>query len=313
MVFGPKEGMEAMVIIVPWYIAGLMHVGLGIAVIICVIRTGDFLKNAWILIYFLLFYSANACTIAVMNQADKAIARKVHTLTKPDQAELYEILSTMKVGRAGHYQLSPTASDRAYELVRSGVDLNYISPGSHRSMIMMAALSGDPDLVSLMLVQGAHVEGRDPTSQYSPLAAAVRLGLGPVIEVLLDNGADPNDPKYTGYPPLIVAAKEGHGDVTQRLLEAGANPDKMTSSSPPALMLAAGKGDAKIVKLLMGDGMYWAVRAAHPKVVKTMLEYTPHFQRMEEVVALLKWAKTPPATEEDKQEIMQLFSEYFAR
>lgn len=254
IIFGPKEGMEAMVILIPWFLAGLMHIFLGIAAIICVFLTGSFMKNAWILVYFLLFFSINAYTIAVMNQADKAIARKVHTITQPEAADLYEILRTMKVGTGGHYQLNSAASESVYELVGSGVDLSYISPGHHRSIIMMATLSGDPDLVALMLAQGAYVEGRDPSSQYSPLAAAVRHGLGPVVKILLDHGADPNDPKYTGYPPLIVAAREGDTMTTRLLLEAGADPDKKTSSSSPALVLAAGKGHAEVVKLLLENG-----------------------------------------------------------
>jgi len=252
--FGPNEGMEAMVILIPWCLAGLMHIFLGIAAIICVFLTGSFLKNAWILVYFLLFFSINAYTIAVMSQADKAIARKLHTITQPEAAEIYEVLRTMKVGAGGHYQINSAASKRVYELVNSGVDLSYISPGYDRSIIMMATLSGDPDLVALMLAKGAHVEGRDPASQYSPLAAAVRQGLRPVVKILLEHGADPNDPKYTGYPPLVVAAREGDAAVTRLLLEAGADPDKKTSSSSPALVLAAGKGHVAVVKLLLEHG-----------------------------------------------------------
>ena len=250
-IFGPKEGMEAMVIIIPWYIAGLMHVGLGVAALICVFLTREYLKNGWIIAYFLLFYGINAYTLAVMNQVDKAISRKVHTITQSEQAELYEILRTMKLKPSPErFQLSPSASARAFELLESGkVDLNYISPGYHRSMIVMAATTGDPKLVELMLVQGAAVDGPAEIS-HTPLIAAINFSHPQVVKVLLDHGADPNDPRYA-YPPLVVAAKEGHTEIARLLLEAGAEPDATTSSSSPALVLAAGKGYAEIVGLLL--------------------------------------------------------------
>lgn len=252
--FGPKEGMEAMVIIIPWYIAGLMHIGLGIAAIICVVLTGSFLKNSWILLYFLLFFSINGYTLAVMNQVDKAIERKIHTVTQSEQAELYELLRTMKLGSsAGHFQLDPPAHARAIELVESGtVDLDYISPGYHRSLILMAATTGDPVLVELMLKQGTVADG-PPSQSHTPLAAAINFELDKVVKVLLENGADPNDPRYA-YPPLVVASREGNVAITRLLLEAGADPDKKTSSSSPALILAAGKGNAEVVKLLLAHG-----------------------------------------------------------
>jgi ankyrin len=253
--FGPKEGMEAMVILIPWYIAGLMHIGLGVAAIICVVLTGRFLKNSWILIYFLLFFSINGYTLAVMNQVDKAIARKVHTVTQSEQAELYDMLRTMKLASAaGHFQLDPADQARAIELVESGnVDLDYISPGFYQSLLLMAATTGDTRLVELMLKQGADPDG-PPDQSHTPLKAAINFDLDAVVKLLLDNGADPNDPRYTGYPPLIVASREGKVTITRLLLEAGADPDKKTSSTSPALIQAAIKGHAEVVKVLLEHG-----------------------------------------------------------
>ncbi len=253
-IFGPKEGMEAMVILIPWYIAGLMHIGLGLATVICIYLTRSFLKNSWIIIYFALFFGINGLTIAAINQMDKTVARKVHSFTQSEQAELYELLSTMKLKPSPtHFQLSPSASARAYELLESGsIDLGYISPGYHRSMVLMAATTDDPKLVELMLLQGAKADGPAGTS-HTPLIASINFSRDQVVKVLLDHGADPNDPRYA-HPPLVVAAKEGKTEITRLLLEAGAVPDITTSSSSPALVLAAGKGYTEIVKLLLDHG-----------------------------------------------------------
>ena len=254
LIFGPTEGMEEMVKLIPWFIAGLMHVSLGVVTIICIYLTRAYLKNAWIIIYFVLFFGINGYMIVVMNQMDKAVARKVHSVTKSEQAELYELLRTMKLRSSPTYfQLSPTESARAYELVESGnIDLGYMSPGYHRSMLVMAATTGDPKLVELMIVQGAIVDGPAEKS-HTPLIAAINFSHDQVVKVLLDFGADPNDPRYS-YPPLVVASKEGETAITKLLLEAGAAPDKTTSSSSPALVLAAGKGYSEIVRLLLDHG-----------------------------------------------------------
>ena len=63
---------------------------------------------------------------------------------------------------------------------------------------------------------------------------------------------------------------------------------------------------------LLRDGMYWAVRNAHPDVVQVMLNYNHWFHRIEEVEALVEWVKIPPATESDKKEVFRLFTEYFS-
>lgn len=143
-----------MIILIPWYTTGLLHIGLGMAAIISVFLTKAWLKNSWILIYFLLFFSINGYTITVMNKVDKAIARKIHSITQPDQAELYKLLRTMKLKPSpDHFQLNPSASARVYELLENGdFDLDYISPGYHRSMILMAATTGDSKMVKLMRI-----------------------------------------------------------------------------------------------------------------------------------------------------------------
>ena len=251
--FGPKEGMEAMVILIPWFAAGLMHVGLGIAAIICVFLTGSFWKNSWILIYFLLFFSINIYTIAVMNQVDKAVARKMHTISQPGEAELYEMLRTMRL-RSGpnKFVLEPAKSRRAYELVEQGVDLDYISPGFHRPMLTMAATTGDAHLVELMLKQGAQPDGL-PTQSHTPLTAAINFDQPAVVKVLLDNGADPNDPRYA-YPPVVVTSRDDKTEILKLLLEAGADPDQKTSSTSPALIMAAIKGNSEAIRLLLEHG-----------------------------------------------------------
>ncbi|WP_028581965.1 ankyrin repeat domain-containing protein [Desulfogranum japonicum] len=252
--FGPKEGMEAMVIIIPWYLATVLHITAGLAAIICVFLTKAYLKNSWILVYYLLFFGINGYTLAIINGVDKAVYRKVDRVTRSEDAELYEILRSMKIkANAGHYFLSPAASKRAYDLMNTdAIDVNYISPGYHRSMIVMAASTDDAQLVERMLEKGAPVDG-PPKTGHTPLKAALNTGQAQVVQILLKHGADPNDSRYA-HPPLSIATKAGYTDIVQLLLDAGADPDKTTSSSSPALVLAAHEGQSAIIQALLQHG-----------------------------------------------------------
>jgi ankyrin repeat protein len=101
----------------------------------------------------------------------------------------------------------------------------------------------------------------------SPLFAAINLGNLPIVELLLDSGADHNcpwikhdkAPVRTGisrsdtYSPLAAAVQNGNTQILHRLLRAGASVNS-PSSTPTVLQAAVNSGDINLVQLLISMG-----------------------------------------------------------
>ncbi|PQE14243.1 multiple ankyrin repeats single kh domain protein [Rutstroemia sp. NJR-2017a BVV2] len=88
----------------------------------------------------------------------------------------------------------------------------------------------------------------------------------PMVELLLDSGADCNCPwikhdhpevaglpRWNTYAPLAAAAGKGNIEVVHRLLEAGADVNSPTSV-PAVLQAAVGSGNIRLVELLISLG-----------------------------------------------------------
>jgi len=72
--------------------------------------------------------------------------------------------------------------------------------------------------------------------------------------LMLNKGADPNDPGANGDTPLIAAAKAGFGDAIGWLLGLGARVDGTNKSGETALIIAVQQRDARMVKALLDAG-----------------------------------------------------------
>jgi len=147
-----------------------------------------------------------------------------------------------------------------------------------------------PEVIRIIADSGVELNHRDPFNRY-PLSVLVRHGHPESIAYLLKKGAEPLLPEWKGMQPFMHFVRNNQADLVAASIEASQ---------------ALRENEKQ-----MRDGMYWAVRSAHPEVVKVLLKEGTFFQGIESVEALLKWAKTPPATEADKQEIMRLLTERF--
>jgi ankyrin repeat protein len=124
--------------------------------------------------------------------------------------------------------------------------------------LMMAAARGYPQIVKVLLEADARVN--DDGGHRAPLILAIEgnwkqpsESFTEVVNLLLENGADPNvEHSFFGKPVLMFAVEVGQTDVVRLLLEKGANPDDKRGT---ALAEAVIGGHTEIVKLLLEKGV----------------------------------------------------------
>jgi hypothetical protein len=88
---------------------------------------------------------------------------------------------------------------------------------------------------------------------WTPLLAASQQGHVPVVQSLLEAGADVDKARDDGWTALIIASKKGHVPVVQALLQAGADVDKAEDGCFTPLLIASMQGHLAIVRLLEGQ------------------------------------------------------------
>jgi ankyrin repeat protein len=95
------------------------------------------------------------------------------------------------------------------------------------------------------------------TGGQTPLSHAAELGLGDIIQLLLDLNADINlEDKYR-QTPLLWVTQEGHETIVSELLaSAGINVDHSDSNGYAALSYAAELGYASIMQTLISTYIY---------------------------------------------------------
>jgi len=253
---GPQEGLEALVLIIPWMIAVVVHVISSLPVLVLAWKTGRHLRNTWIFLYFSIFWGVHAAYFVQMNEIDAAFMRQVHQFTRPADAELYRLITRQALRKPNSPPLDLSVKTRALVLIEQGADIHYRPPGSHYNrgaLIIWAARSGEPELVAALLDRGAKIEGPGQGSN-TPLMAATRMGHTAVVALLLERGADPDNPRYRPATPLIAAVKERHLQAAAALLKGGAGPGYHPPGSAAPLFYASGKGDAAMMKLLLDAG-----------------------------------------------------------
>lgn len=119
-----------------------------------------------------------------------------------------------------------------------------------RTPLHWAATRNRPNNASLLLQHRAEIDAVDGLSK-TPLCLACQDGYPNVVEVLLNNGADMETPhpKYA-QAPLSLASGGGYEDVVKLLLEHGAKIDATDSQGKTARDWAIEERQDEIVKLL---------------------------------------------------------------
>jgi uncharacterized protein len=118
--------------------------------------------------------------------------------------------------------------------------------------LVEAARVGQIKRVQQILETDSTLADQADLSGNTALMFAAKQGFDQVVELLLQQGVDPNRAggKFA-VTPLMLAASAGHVNVAQRLLAAGANPKTANADGSTALMAATLAGSVETVNLLI--------------------------------------------------------------
>lgn len=120
-------------------------------------------------------------------------------------------------------------------LVDAGINVNY-QDDQGETALHIAARFGYEDCTKSLLegseTQKADIELTEKTYGWTPLFIACVDGHLPIVELLLEAGAETNKADLSGWLPIEHAALRGHLNVSNRLSELNPTPENLEAPSP---------------------------------------------------------------------------------
>ncbi|MCP4408594.1 MAG: ankyrin repeat domain-containing protein, partial [Gammaproteobacteria bacterium] len=189
---------------------------------------------------------------------------------------------------------------------------NTISPSPQA--LPSAILKRDRSAVVAALREGAAVDNRENWLGETPLHLAIHTAQPTMVQLLLDNGADPGLCSLRqGYTPLHLAGRLGETAIVRMLIYRGANINagscRDDRSNPghrgdTVLHEAAFRGDLKMIDLLIKEGaevnvlndmqstpLHWAALAGHELATQRLIAHQVDVNRANRIgVTALHWA-----------------------
>jgi len=136
-------------------------------------------------------------------------------------------------------------------LAAKGADPNALSK-QDLSPLGIAAQYGKENAAVALLQAGADPARPVGEGGYTPLMLATANHSEPLVQALIQKGADVNAKNSGGVTALMIAVANSRADMVELLVRAGANVKAQTDRGDTALSIARDKGDPKVIKLLDG-------------------------------------------------------------
>lgn len=135
-------------------------------------------------------------------------------------------------------------------LLAAGADPN-AADADGRTALYWALFSSSPKAAEVLIRAKATDPEKLTAKGENALMMAAFRGYRPLVELLLERGAEVNKP---GWTPLHYAATNGHLEIVALLLEHSAYIDAESPRKATPLMMAARHGHAQVVRLLLDEG-----------------------------------------------------------
>lgn len=139
-----------------------------------------------------------------------------------------------------------------------GAEIDWGNPESYsETSLYRASKEGHLPVVNVLLLRGAQINKRDDGG-WTPLFVAALNGRQPVVQALLQAGADPaaspTDGNYAGWTPFHAAASIGRASLAELLLVSGDYVNQARGDGFMPLFAAARDGHTDVVHLLARKG-----------------------------------------------------------
>lgn len=185
-------------------------------------------------------------------------------------------------------------------------DVNALGPDGETALARAAVL-GATDVARVLIERGARVAVRFARINQTPLHSAAGHGFVPLIQLLLEHGADADAKDGTGFTPLHNAAEQGRTLAIRTLLLAGAKVNTTNHLRRTALWLASSRGHVESVAYLLNHGADPALAAsdgqtplhvaafnARPGAIRVLLEKRPALNELSRLGTPLHCAAAGP-------------------
>jgi len=169
---------------------------------------------------------------------------------------LYLLIGAISFLYAGvNEDLLQGASEGNMALVKRSIEQRAeleIKNADGETALIIAAWYGSPEIVTLLLENGANINAQD-NAGYTAIAKASSLGVGrhyEIVEILIQACANLNLKTKEGKSPFLLAVLNGHVELGNVLKRAGAKEDPyfLGKAADNELLLASSLGDLQRVK-----------------------------------------------------------------
>lgn len=141
-------------------------------------------------------------------------------------------------------------------LLRAGARTDAVTSQGWTPLHLAVQHERAEEMIEMLLRAGAEVNAfSDLNPGWTPLYSTAIFGSPPVARLLLEAGADPDQPDGQGSTPVHHAAQRQDPAMLQVLLEAGGDPDRRADDGDSPLFGACWLGGARTVALLLDHGV----------------------------------------------------------